>query len=300
MSLFVMANLMAQNLPLNDFDYSEKGRRVVVDSLNNIQNPAERSSILDCSKVWLIVPEDQNNKGFKINLPLGVDLKPILEGFIWNVPAPKKLNTMFIGKATNCQTSCTPQVSAYGSPQGTNVAAFMDGGVYSSYTIERSGKYIVIGNVNGCYVAETFYVACPKDTVHKTTVIEKIVEKYDTIIVKKTDTLTVIDKNSKANLEIDICETLASQIQLTKIEDLSNINFDIIISPNPVSEQITLILDENERNSYKGMEIFSLNGNLLRTTLQDKISITDIEPGTYLARLIFTKGVSVSIKFVKL
>jgi hypothetical protein len=253
---------MAQTLSLYDFQPTAEAR----DKLS--QFPIQSRSG-DCLTTWLLVPEDPANPGNKLDLPLG-DVRPLLNSYITNGDS---LGSFYIGKATNCEIICTPQVSAYGAPKGINYAAFMDGGNYNSYEIDRPGKYIIVGqSKNGnCHLAETFQVSCPPTSGITDTVYQKVM---DTLVVEFLAVTTGV------NEEVDFD--------------------DLHVFPNPVKNELTISHSENEVL----IKVYDLSGNqtLLSQNVapMGKIDFTHFVPGTYIVEASTIKDGQIAKKFEKI
>jgi hypothetical protein len=96
---------------------------------------------------------------------------------------------------------------------------------------------------------------------------------------------------------------------LSEIEEADLIKFfpEDIISyyPNPVKEELFLKWDLIENNSVSNIDVYSLNGQLLKsfkgnlTQNSQIINFIDLPVGVYYVNLIFLNGETKSIKIIK-
>lgn len=70
---------------------------------------------------------------------------------------------------------------------------------------------------------------------------------------------------------------------------------DIIIYPNPVKDFLNIQID----NTIKKVEIFSMTGKLLKTTINNKIAVSNLPEGNYIVVITTDKDI-ISEKFIKL
>lgn len=229
-----------------------------------------------CEDVFLIIPEDQSNPGYKVNLPLGVNLKPIMEG--WITGAPTTMPLTGLGDATGCATLCGDQLITDwhltgGSIFGVNITY----GNFTAFEAENTGDFIFIGRTQeGCFVVDVGKVTCDADTVFLT------------------------DPNSTATLQLDICESLTTQLQATSLTDLSNVTFDLAIAPNPTSTIVKVLLDEEGQGMFEKIQVVSMTGHVLLETTNMEVNISTLPSATYIARIVFQKSLVVNQPFVKI
>jgi parallel beta-helix repeat protein len=123
------------------------------------------------------------------------------------------------------------------------------------------------------------------------------------VLTSKTDSMLIINPvtvNDTGNYYCEVingCGNVNSQtIKVVGIE-LNNLNNEIKIFPNPVSNEITIVCSNLKINE---INIFDITGKLIKKMNQftNTINVTDLSNGTFFIKLITDKG-TITKKFVK-
>lgn len=279
MCLFVFnTELMAQNtnqMPMNHLQELKDIIRAQNQKTDSILFATKGVSSVGCEDVFLIIPEDINNPGYKVNLPRNVNLKPIFENWITGTPTTMPLTGL--GDATGCATLCGNQlITDWELTGGLIFGVNITYGSFTAFEAKNTGDIIVFGRTDeGCFVVDVGRVTCDADTVFLT------------------------DPNSTATLQLDICESLATQLQATSLTDLSNVTFDLIVAPNPTATKVEVLLDADGQSVFEKLQIVSMNGQVLLESTNTEINVSELPATMYIARIIFQKGLVVNQPFVK-
>lgn len=93
---------------------------------------------------------------------------------------------------------------------------------------------------------------------------------------------TIYDANEWNTFASDYCQNLGSLV----VSDVSSINKDMLIYPNPVSDYIFI---QGQKTNIKTLQIFDLSGTLLKTvnnvTPQQKIDVKSLSANVYIINL---------------
>lgn len=253
-----------------------------------------------CTQTFLLVPEDPQKPGFKKDLPLGVDLKPLLQSYITN--GTKKFLLSGVGDAIGCDAFCASQALTDWHLKGQLFGWDIAWGRLDTIVAKQPGKYIIVGYTQeGCAVVETFYVApdCSnsgnvvKDTIYVTNTITIRDTVKVTEIVTVIDTIT--DPNSVATTSLEVCEELGELITVTSLQDLSNLGIEVTVSPNPTADRVRLNMNQETHDQFEKIDLYSSSGQFVLSSSETEITISELPTGMYQAVLFFKKGLTVKV-----
>lgn len=221
-----------------------------------------------CSNTFLIIPPDPNKPGFKKDLPLGVDLKPLLQSYITN--GSKKFLLSGVGDAIGCDAFCASQALTDWHLRGQLFGWDVVWGRLDTITAKQPGKYIVVGYTQeGCAVVETFVVACAG-----TGTSNIVSQKLDiTIYFEPVTTGTINNSN----------------------------DVELIVRPNPVQE--TLNIDLKGQYGNVSMTIIAMDGKIIvsnqKLNAVNAVDVRNYTPGMYSIMFSTDGKTKKQINFVK-
>ncbi|PWN63653.1 hypothetical protein C1631_022040 [Chryseobacterium phosphatilyticum] len=159
-----------------------------------------------------------------------------------------------------------------------------------SSVIEKSGSYFIAGQTGS--MGETFFIS----KLNPTGSVDSSFNYYSETTTNPDAIADMIIDNSHiiAGKGTTILKFLLNNSTLAAAGDpiISNpsISFE-----NPVSQS----LNYKTQDKVSKIEIFSLTGNLLKTTKDSNTPVSDLPGGTYMAKVTFENGSSITKKLIK-
>lgn len=239
---FSLTGLMAQTL-----SYAEDAE--MKRELQKMLNGGDRAD--GCTNTFLIIPPDPQKPGFKNDLPLGVDIKPLLQSYI--TQGTKKFLLSGVGDAIGCDAFCASQALTDWRLNGQLFGFDIAWGRLDSIIAEQPGKYIIVGyTTEGCAVVETFVVAC-----------------------NGTATSNIVSQ------KLDI--TIYFEPVTTGTNNNSN-DVELIMRPNPVQETLNIDL-KGQYGTNVSMTIIGMDGTTKvlnqKLNAQNAVDVRNYIPGVY-------------------
>jgi hypothetical protein len=250
------------------------------------KNPEYFAAIPDSDNNW---KKDnlQTNVKYNINnfITRTSDWKNIVE--TWD-----SIAFLSVFLATGCETSCADLSTPFYQTNWNMFGIAWADRQYNWYVqFPMEWKYLLVWGTYKWYgVRETALVSDFAPITNR-----------DTVFIERVVRDTVVDQNSFATTELDICEKLWELITVTSLQDLSNHGIEISVAPNPTAHSIKLIMNEITEEQFKSIDFYNINGQKVLSSREKEIDVSNLSDWYYSAILTFEKWFQIKVKnaFIK-